>query len=113
MRDFFFFSSRRRHTRFKCDWSSDVCSSDLARLIKTHFGVCGETVTAMVQERTRDGIELLQESEIDDSEVAQLAPEASVVKLVNEILVEAGNKRVSNLQVAPHLRGFLLNYCID
>src|SRR5260370_34265421 len=26
---FFFFSSRRRHTRFKCDWSSDVCSSDL------------------------------------------------------------------------------------
>src|SRR2546430_17449204 len=26
---FFFFSSRRRHTRFDCDWSSDVCSSDL------------------------------------------------------------------------------------
>src|SRR5579862_4802344 len=27
--DFFFFSSRRRHTRWNCDWSSDVCSSDL------------------------------------------------------------------------------------
>src|SRR5438132_10076904 len=26
----FFFSSRRRHTRSLCDWSSDVCSSDLA-----------------------------------------------------------------------------------
>src|SRR5579864_699510 len=26
---FFFFSSRRRHTRLTCDWSSDVCSSDL------------------------------------------------------------------------------------
>src|SRR5712692_11496629 len=26
----FFFSSRRRHTRWNCDWSSDVCSSDLA-----------------------------------------------------------------------------------
>ena len=26
---FFFFSSRRRHTRSKRDWSSDVCSSDL------------------------------------------------------------------------------------
>src|SRR2546430_6805161 len=26
---YFFFSSRRRHTRFDCDWSSDVCSSDL------------------------------------------------------------------------------------
>src|SRR2546430_8988033 len=29
---FFFFSSRRRHTIFDCDWSSDVCSSDLAAL---------------------------------------------------------------------------------
>src|SRR5438034_11414665 len=28
----FFFSSRRRHTRSLCDWSSDVCSSDLAHL---------------------------------------------------------------------------------
>src|SRR2546430_10294374 len=26
---FYLFSSRRRHTRFDCDWSSDVCSSDL------------------------------------------------------------------------------------
>src|SRR5438270_12859825 len=29
----FFFSSRRRHTRFDCDWSSDVCSSDLAEFL--------------------------------------------------------------------------------
>src|SRR5467141_989317 len=28
----FCFSSRRRHTRFKCDWSSDVCSSDLLHI---------------------------------------------------------------------------------
>src|SRR5689334_24305310 len=27
---YFFFSSRRRHTRWNCDWSSDVCSSDLS-----------------------------------------------------------------------------------
>src|SRR5688572_28285979 len=33
---FFFFSSRRRHTRFDCDWSSDVCSSDL--LVVANFG---------------------------------------------------------------------------
>src|SRR2546430_9980881 len=32
----FFFSSRRRHTRFDCDWSSDVCSSDLASEKKCH-----------------------------------------------------------------------------
>src|SRR2546427_7661928 len=39
----FFFSSRRRHTRFDCDWSSDVCSSDLgARFVakaRTRVGV--------------------------------------------------------------------------
>src|SRR6266571_6336724 len=29
---FFFFSSRRRHTRLTCDWSSDVCSSDLDKM---------------------------------------------------------------------------------
>src|SRR5437588_5710775 len=32
---FFFFSSRRRHTRSLCDWSSDVCSSDLYATAKT------------------------------------------------------------------------------
>src|SRR6266853_4123237 len=41
---FFFFSSRRRHTRFDCDWSSDVCSSDLVargrhRMLDLELGV--------------------------------------------------------------------------
>src|SRR5689334_23935131 len=31
---FFFFSSRRRHTRWNCDRSSDVCSSDLKRMLE-------------------------------------------------------------------------------
>src|SRR5688572_29327882 len=35
---FFFFSSRRRHTRFDCDWSSDVCSSDLSLLTNLQEG---------------------------------------------------------------------------
>src|SRR6266478_10174739 len=34
---FFFFSSRRRHTRFDCDWSSDVCSSDLPEYIHSRL----------------------------------------------------------------------------
>src|SRR5699024_11985325 len=36
---FFFFSSRRRHTRSKRDWSSDVCSSDLAQMYNRFSGV--------------------------------------------------------------------------
>src|SRR5689334_10218785 len=33
---FFFFSSRRRHTRWNCDWSSDVCSSDLPKIVVSY-----------------------------------------------------------------------------
>src|SRR3712207_6905445 len=36
---FFFFSSRRRHTRYWRDWSSDVCSSDLANMYPTAVAV--------------------------------------------------------------------------
>src|SRR2546430_6424718 len=44
---FFFFSSRRRHTRFDCDWSSDVCSSDL----------CTPTVPGAIGAFRRDALE--------------------------------------------------------
>src|SRR5256885_4669219 len=43
---FFFFSSRRRHTRLQGDWSSDVCSSDLAQhhfdFVKRHTSFVGD-----------------------------------------------------------------------
>src|SRR6476661_1498065 len=44
----FFFSSRRRHTRFKCDWSSDVCSSDLCTSLGDACGGLARTLTAPV-----------------------------------------------------------------
>src|SRR2546430_4217857 len=49
MRFVFFFSSRRRHTRFDCDWSSDVCSSDLAELLSLRH----ETVARIIETRAR------------------------------------------------------------
>src|SRR3712207_2790751 len=45
---FFFFSSRRRHTRYWRDWSSDVCSSDLARLVLGIYPSQTDTVPANV-----------------------------------------------------------------
>src|SRR5688572_31298411 len=44
---FFFFSSRRRHTRFDCDWSSDVCSSDL--IAAESQRLINETYSAFLQ----------------------------------------------------------------
>jgi general secretion pathway protein E/type IV pilus assembly protein PilB len=85
---------------------------EIARLIKTHFGVGGETVTAMVQERGEE-IELLEELEADDSELAKMAQEASVVKLVNEILIEAANERASDIHIEPEEDGLRIRYRID
>src|SRR2546422_6490219 len=52
---FFFFSSRRRHTRCSRDWSSDVCSSDLTLVratpgIEPEFGSSGGSVSRICQD---------------------------------------------------------------
>src|SRR3712207_7273198 len=44
----FFFSSRRRHTRYWRDWSSDVCSSDLAEHIAAGYWGEGQRSEALV-----------------------------------------------------------------
>src|SRR5438477_5736262 len=44
---FFFFSSRRRHTRLTCDWSSDVCSSDLLMRLSGVASLTARYVTAL------------------------------------------------------------------
>jgi general secretion pathway protein E/type IV pilus assembly protein PilB len=84
---------------------------EIARLIKTHFGVGGETVTALMQ--GREEIELLEDIEADDSELAKMAQEASVVKLVNEILIEAANERASDIHVEHEEHGLRIRYRID
>src|SRR6266481_10077839 len=56
---FFFFSSRRRHTRWNCDWSSDVCSSDLLLVVSP--GVAWDE--PLVETARQRGIEVT--SEID------------------------------------------------
>src|SRR5690606_40097874 len=43
--DAFFFSSRRRHTRFSRDWSSDVCSSDLALMLVASVALAQQPAT--------------------------------------------------------------------
>src|SRR5205085_659365 len=49
----FFFSSRRRHTRFDCDWSSDVCSSDLSPLSTSCSGRIGRFRPASTRNGSR------------------------------------------------------------
>ena len=88
-------------------------SREIQRLIKTHFGVGGETVTALVADREKEQVELLEDIEADDSELAKMAQEASVVKLVNEILVEAANERASDIHIEPEESALRIRYRID
>ena len=85
---------------------------EIARLIKLHYGVGGDTVSSMIQERDKD-VELLEELETDDSELAKMAQEASVVKLVNEILIEAATERASDIHIEPSENELRIRYRVD
>src|SRR5689334_25223437 len=56
---FYFISSRRRHTRWNCDWSSDVCSSDLEGWIPPYDA----TVTRKLREA---GVVILGKTNMDE-----------------------------------------------
>ncbi|MFO0841075.1 MAG: type II secretion system ATPase GspE [Gemmataceae bacterium] len=86
---------------------------EISRLIKTHFGVGGETVNSLIAERGEEQVELLEGLEADDSEAAKMAQEASVVKLVNEILIEAANERASDIHIEPEEGTLRIRYRID
>ena len=86
---------------------------ELTRLIKTYYGVGGDTVTAMVLERGEEAVELLEGIEADDSEMAKEAQEASVVRLVNQILVEAANERASDIHIEPEEKSLRIRYRVD
>src|SRR5256885_10622177 len=71
---FFFFSSRRRHTRLQGDWSSDVCSSDLFAYLKGRpHAPQGADWDAAIENwrqlRTDDGAEFDAEVHLDASEL--------------------------------------------
>lgn len=88
-------------------------SKEITRLIRTHFGVGGDTVAALAADKKKDDVELLEEIEADDSELARQAQEASVVKLVNEILVEAASERASDIHIEPEEKTLRIRYRID
>src|SRR3712207_7696746 len=70
----FFFSSRRRHTRYWRDWSSDVCSSDLELKIMRQAGALSDWVQDRYRENIRPG-RLVQE--LDFAMAALMVEEGS------------------------------------
>ena len=74
-----------------------------------------ETVDGLVAAQTdeADGVELLSDIETDGSELSEMAQEASVVRLVNEILLEAIELRASDVHIESQASGICIRYRID
>src|SRR5438477_6040829 len=72
---FFFFSSRRRHTRLTCDWSSDVCSSDLSTALPSGDGGAVEHLAVveeiLVHEPRGDRHVLLLAARVGEAQVGE------------------------------------------
>ncbi len=93
-----------------------VLPEELDKLIKSHLGVGAETVDDLLAQREEDSIEVLDElddSELGSSEDAEQAQQASVVRLVNEILCEAIDARASDIHLEAQASGMKIRYRID
>jgi len=90
-------------------------ADELARLVKVHLGVGAETIDDLmaIREQQDSRIEVLDEPEWDRSEASEAAQEASVVRLVNEILVEAIEARASDIHLEAQADGLKIRYRID
>ncbi len=88
--------------------------AEISKLIKRHLGVGSETVDGLIEQKAEhDGIELLSDIDADGSELSEMAQEASVVRLVNEILLEAIESRASDVHIESQPSGVVVRYRID
>ncbi|MCA9109448.1 MAG: Flp pilus assembly complex ATPase component TadA [Planctomycetaceae bacterium] len=92
-----------------------VSSSELATVIKSQFGVGAETLDGLIAQKYEDteGVEIVGDMEWDESEAAEMAQQASVVKLVNDILTEAIESRTSDIHLEAQPHGMKIRYRID
>ncbi|MEE2641504.1 MAG: ATPase, T2SS/T4P/T4SS family [Planctomycetota bacterium] len=81
-------------------------------LIKTHFGVGADTINGLLSIHGEDD-ETIQNLEGQDLEDAEAAQQASVVRLVNEILTEAIESRTSDIHIEAQEKGIKIRYRID
>ncbi len=87
---------------------------EIAKLIKQHLGVGSETVEGLIEQKVEENeLEVLDEIETDGSELSEMAQEASVVRLVNEILLEAIDSRASDVHIESQSAGMKIRYRID
>jgi general secretion pathway protein E len=83
---------------------------DLHKFIRTHYGVGGDTLGEMARQEAEAGVFPIDPASADEVEQAQ---EASVIKLVNDILIEAIKERATDVHIEPYERELAVRYRID
>ena len=86
---------------------------DIVELIKANLGGGGDTITELVQRQADDGVELLESIDDVDGDLAEEAQAASVIRLVNELLIEALELNSTDVHIEPQERGLRVRYRID
>jgi general secretion pathway protein E/type IV pilus assembly protein PilB len=86
--------------------------AEIAKQIKTHLGVGSETIDGLLAQ-TDDRLEVMDQPEAAGAELSELAQEPSVVRLVNEILLEAVELRASDVHIESQQSGLRIRYRID
>ncbi|MFO0923341.1 MAG: type II secretion system ATPase GspE [Pirellulales bacterium] len=86
----------------------------IQRLIKKHLGIGSETIDGLIALQKQSGdIEMLEGIDPDSMEDAEEAQQASVVRLVNEILTEAIESRASDIHIESQESGLKIRHRID
>lgn len=88
-------------------------SGELTNRINDLLGVGGDTINQLVRKRSEEGIELLEEIEEDFGELAEGAQAPSVIRLVNELLMEAVKQQTSDIHIEPQENGMRVRYRMD
>ena len=86
---------------------------DVVQLIKQNLGVGGDTINELVQQKTDDDDDYMAEASRADGELADMAQQASVIRLVNELLLEALEQQASDVHIEPGERGLSIRYRVD
>ena len=85
----------------------------ISKVIKTHYGVGGETIDEMIMGTDDDGVAVVGDASAEAEDLLEMAQEASVIKLVNEFFLEAVNERASDIHIEPYDKHLVIRYRID
>jgi type II secretory ATPase GspE/PulE/Tfp pilus assembly ATPase PilB-like protein len=88
-------------------------SSDITEGLRKYYSVAAETLEKIVLETSKAGISPLESVHEKLEDIERLAEDASIIKLVNQIILEAYRKRATDIHIEPYRQGVSLRYRID